>query len=182
MSAEWTFTKPPQYKEVTTLLADPHAISLQTIRSNEKSITLVVRVSQRIAQCPRCQHTSTRVHSHYVRHVADLPWHGVAVRMELHTRRFFCTSEICTQQIFCQRLPSVAVLYACHTARLNDALTFIGFIIGGEAGARLARELGMTASPDTLIRRIRQATLPEVQPPVALGISACQNHRGIDFK
>jgi hypothetical protein len=29
------------------------------------------------AACPRCQSAATRVHSHYERTVADLPWSGV---------------------------------------------------------------------------------------------------------
>jgi transposase len=164
--------------EVTALLADPQAITLETIRSNEKSLTLIVRVSQRPAQCPRCNCTTARVHSRYVRRVADLPWLGVAVRLELQTRRFFCANTLCTQQIFCERLPSVVARYTRRTARLNEALTFIGFLIGGEAGARIARELGMTTSPDTLIRRIRQSVLPQVPTPRVLGVDDWAKRKG----
>ena len=156
--------------EVTTLLADPRAIRLETIRSGQKSLTLVVRVVQSDAKCPRCERASAHVHSRYIRRVADLPWLGVAVRLELHTRRFFCLNTLCTQHIFCERLPSIVARYARRTARLNDALTFIGFIIGGTAGARIARELGMSASPNNLIRRIRQAAMPQAPTPRVLGI------------
>lgn len=164
--------------EVSTLLADPHAIRLETIRSFEKSLTLVVHATQPRAGCPRCARSSTRIHSRYVRQLADLPWHGVAVKLELHTRRFFCQNDLCSQQILCARLPSVVAHYARKTRRLNDALTFIGFIIGGEAGARIARELGMTTSPDTLIRRIRQAAIPEVSTPRVLGIDDWAKRKG----
>jgi transposase len=61
---------------------------------------------------------------------------------------------------------------------LNDALTFIGFIIGGTAGARIARELGMTTSPDTLIRRIRQSATPEAPIPRVLGIDDWAKRKG----
>jgi transposase len=44
--------------------------------------------------------------------------------------------------------------------RLTAALELIGFALGGEAGAQLARELSLTVSPDTLLRRLRHA-LPE---------------------
>lgn len=40
----------------------------------------------------------------------------------------------------------------------QSALELIGFAIGGEAGARLARELGFTVSPDTLLRRLHQTS------------------------
>ncbi len=164
--------------EVTTLLADPCAICLETIHSSEKSLTLVVRVVQPTAQCPRCDRTSARVHSHYLRRVADLPWLGVAVRLELQTRRFFCTNTLCTQHIFCERLPSVVARYARRTTRLNKALTFIGFMIGGEAGARIAQELGMTSSPDTLIRRIRQSTPLATPTPRVLGVDDWAKRKG----
>ena len=85
-----------------------------------------------------------RVHSCYLRRVADLPWHGIAVRLELHTRRFFCVNELCQRRIFCERLPSVVAAYARKTVRLIAALELIGFALGGEAGARLAREHATT--------------------------------------
>ena len=164
--------------EASTLLADPHAIRLETIRSAEKSLTLVVRAVRCRAECPSCRRVATRVHSRYVRCIADLPWQGVAVRLALHTRRFFCGNSLCTRRIFCERLPAVVARYACRTARLNDALTLIGFITGGEAGARLARQLGMSVSPDTLIRRIREAPLPATTTPRVLGIDDWAQRKG----
>ncbi|MEJ7575909.1 MAG: transposase family protein [Pyrinomonadaceae bacterium] len=74
--------------EVSTLLADPHAIRLETIRSSEKSLTLVVRAVRRGSECPRCSRVATRVHSRYVRRVADLPWHGVAVHLAVLQKMF----------------------------------------------------------------------------------------------
>lgn len=104
-----------------SLLADPHSIYLERIVSSDKSLTLVVRTKRRAATCPQCAQSSRRVHSRYVRHVADLPWHGVAVRMELHTRRFFCTQDACAQHVFCERLPQVVAVLARRSTRLNDA-------------------------------------------------------------
>jgi transposase len=63
----------------------------------------------------------------YVREVADLPWMGCAVRLELHVRRFFCTNQDCARQIFTERLPNVVAPYARRTTRLSDILTLIGF-------------------------------------------------------
>src|ERR1041384_2338764 len=137
-----------------TLLADPAAIRLEKIIQHKSSLTLVVRVTQPVAQCPRCHRPSTRVHSYYTRKVADLPWHGVAVGLRLRTRRFRCRNSLCTKRIFCERLPRVVAYYARKTVRLNEALTLIGLLLGGEAGARAARKLAMATSPDTLLRRV----------------------------
>jgi transposase len=80
---------------VATLLADPTCLRLERVLSSTALITLVVRTTATSVACPRCSTASRRVHSHYVRTVADLPWHGVSVRLELHARKFFCPSDEC---------------------------------------------------------------------------------------
>ena len=122
----------------STLLADLRQLRLQCINASEQTITLIVTTIQPRASCPRCHQSSTRIHSRYARTVADLPWLGIAVRLELHTRRFFCRHPVCAQQIFCERLPAVVAPYARRTLRLAHALQALGFALGGEAGARLA--------------------------------------------
>ncbi len=166
---------------VSTLLADPTAIQLAKIVAGVHTVSLVVKATQHRANCPRCQRPSTRIHSRYRRKVADIPWHGVAVCLELHTRRFRCTNVLCPQSIFCERLPAVVAHYARKTARLTDALRLIGFAIGGETGARAASQLGMTASPDTLLRRIRQAVFKEQETPRVLGVDDWAFRRGCRY-
>src|SRR5215218_8803291 len=104
------------------LLADPTSIRLEKIIQHPSSLTLVVRAIRREAECPRCHRLSTRVHSYYTRKVADLPWHGVAVRLELRTRRFRCRNSLCTKRVFCERLPRVVPYYGRKTVRMDDAL------------------------------------------------------------
>lgn len=62
--------------------------------------------------------------------------------------------------------------------RLNTALELIGFALGGEAGARLAGKLGITVSPDTLLRRLRQATRKETPAPCIIGVDDFALRRG----
>src|SRR5437773_2582286 len=126
-----------------TLLADPIAIKLEYIKATNGSITLVVKTRASVSHCPVCKIPSSRTHSRYERQVADLTWQGVAVLMQLQTRRFFCDNTDCRRRIFCERLPNLVAPYARKTLRLNEALELIGFAIGGEAGARAAIELGM---------------------------------------
>src|SRR5947209_6610904 len=95
---------------VATLLADPTCLRLERIISSAVSLTLVVRTTAPAAACPRCGAASARVHSRYVRKAADLPWHGVAVRLELHARKFFCAGGDCPQRVFTERLPRVVAL------------------------------------------------------------------------
>jgi len=161
-----------------TLLADPTAIRLEKIIQHDSSLTHVVKTAQPQAECPRCQRPSTRVHSYYRRAVADLPWHGVAVKLELRTRRLRCKNSLCTKRVFCERLPRVVAHYGRKTVRLDDALRLIGLLLGGEAGARATHKLAIKASPDTLLRRVRAAVPPCAPTPRVLGVDDFAFRRG----
>jgi len=80
----------------------------------------------------------------------------------------FVCSRPCPQRIFCERLPAVVAPYARRTRRLAHVLQVLGFALGGEAGARVARALMMCTSPDTLLRCIRRAMLPTPATPRVL--------------
>src|SRR4051812_50202454 len=75
-----------------TLLPNPAELRLDYLISESNAVTVVVQTAREAVPCPDCQHPSRRVHSHYTRALADLPWNGIAVRLRLHTRRFFCSS------------------------------------------------------------------------------------------
>jgi len=170
--------------DVSTLLADPSAISLDTFVSRQNLIIVRVRAVQKAVCCPLCNEPSSSLHSRYVRQVADLPWHGVAIRLELHTRKFRCRNKLCWRRIFCERLPKVVRSYARQTVRLNSALTLLAFALGGEAGARTASELKLTVSGDTLLRRIRSSSVQtnsSVKTPRVLGVDDFSFRRGISF-
>lgn len=160
------------------LLADPAAIRLEKIIQHPSSLTLVVRSTQPQAECPRCHRPSSRVHSYYTRSVADLPWHGVAVKLELRTRRLRCRNSLCTKRVFCERLPQVVAYYARKTVRLDDALRLIGLLLGGEAGARATVKLAIATSADTLLRRVRATVKPCAPTPRVLGVDDFAFRRG----
>ncbi|HWQ35239.1 MAG TPA: ISL3 family transposase [Blastocatellia bacterium] len=153
-----------------TLLVAPQLLKLDRIVSQAGSVTLFVRSIQAQALCPDCRQPAVRIHSRYERTLADPPWEGIAVMIRLQTRRFFCDQAECPQQIFCERLPELAARYARKTLRLNETLRLIGLLVGGEAGAQIAGELGLSVSPDTLLRRIRSVAAPEMTTPKVLGV------------
>jgi transposase len=57
-------------------------------------------------------------------------------------------------------------------------LELIGFALGGEAGARIARELGLTVSPDSLLRRLHQSSKGEPATPRIIGVDDFAFRRG----
>jgi transposase len=133
-------------------------------------ITLVAVTVSPQAACPVCGTLASRVHSQYIRSFADLPCLRLPVRLNLHTRRFFCEAPECPRKIFTERLPKVAAPSARRTLRLIEALREVAHDGGGELGARLARSLGMPVSADTLLRDLAQHPAAEPAAPRVLGV------------
>jgi transposase len=61
---------------------------------------------------------------------------------------------------------------------MNEAHALLGFLMGGEAGARATQKLAMPTSPDTLLRRVRQAKPPAAETPRVLGVDDFAFRRG----
>ena len=139
----------------------PKGLELESLSVGTGHVSICVGSGAKRYICPVCGHGSSKMHSHYSHTILDLPWHGICVTLKVRARRFFCDQPSCERKIFCERLPEVAPL-ARKTSRLEEALLAIALELGGRAGARLALELGIVAARDTLLRRIRGASLPEV--------------------
>src|SRR6266700_2767558 len=157
-------------KSCPSLLPDPSCLQLMRLEADEQSLVAIVETNLSEALCPLCQCRSESIHSRYIRLVADLPWAGWAVRLELHVRRFFCQNKECQRGIFTERLPGVVAPYARRTTRLTDLLTLIGFAMGGEAGNCLVERRGLEASPETLLRLVGKAEERQVPTPRVLGV------------
>ncbi len=161
-----------------TLLPKAPGLKLQDVAINTEMVSLSVESTYPSAACPVCGQKTARLHSRYLRTLADLPWGGRSVRLSLRVRRFRCTDAGCPRRIFAERLPSVVEPYARKTTRLHEILELFGFALGGEGGTRLLRRLGMKASPSTLLRYVRGS--PEVAHPQphAVGIDDWAFRRG----
>ena len=153
-----------------TLLPDPTCLHLLQLEAEGTVITATVTATAPDAKCSVCASRSEKVHSRYVRVLADLPWMNCAVRLVVHTRRFFCTNTDCQRKIFAERLPGVVAPYAHTTLRLAEVLTLIAFALGGEAGSRLGQEMGLLTSPDTILQLIQRAPEKEYPIPRVLGV------------
>lgn len=160
------------------LFLGKESLQLQRLEVEGNHVSLFASTTTKAATCPICGGASERVHSHYSRTISDLPWHGTPVTLYLRIRRFFCVQHGCRRVIFAERIPEVAGNYARKTDRLESALSAVGFALGGEAGSRLAEELGLISSPDTLLRRIRSTPLPDTARVRALGVDDWAFRRG----
>ena len=120
-------------------------------------ITLRVRSTQATAPCPLCTTSARRIHSHYARTLADLPWAHYRVRLQLRVRKWFCPNTSCKRRIFTERLPTIAAPWAWRTLRLAQRLVALGIALGGKAGVRLGHQWDLAVSRNTLRRLLRRA-------------------------
>ena len=145
-------------------------LNLISVRADANAITLAARTSSSVAHCPVCAKQSLRVNSRYTRTLADLLWQGVPVTLHLHVRRFFCEEVNCHRAIFAEHLPGVPAHYARRTERLDGWFTHVCFALGGEAGSRLLKDLGVVVSGETLLNHIRSTHLQDHQTPRVLSV------------
>ena len=156
----------------------PAALQVVQVLPAPDRITILTAPKPSSGACPLCAAVSSRVHSHYTRTLADLPWQGHGVTVQVRARRFRCATVGCLRQVFAERLPGVAPSWSRRTARLGDIQRHIGFALGGEPGSRLAARLSMPVSGDTLLRLV-QATEREPPPsPRVVGIDDWAWRRG----
>src|SRR5215213_10733369 len=164
-----------------TVLPAPKLLNLISVRAGANAISLAARTSSRVARCPLCAKQSLRVHSRYTRTLADLPWQGIPVTLNLHVRRFFCDEMSCHRAIFAERLPGLAAHYARGTEQLDGWFTHVSFALGGEAGSRLLKDLGGVVSADTLLNHIRSMRLPNRETPRVLSVDDFAFRRGTRY-
>jgi len=103
------------------------------------------------------------------------------VKLVLRVRKFFCKAPSCERRIFTERLPGVVAPRARTTERLTVLLQAVAFALGGEAGARLAKCIGLTTSPATLISLIRRTPLLDPSPARFLGVDDWAKRKGKNY-
>jgi transposase len=135
-------------------LPEPELLVLEAVEQIERDIVFRVR-SRGTPRCPSCSGSEVSYHSTYVRRLRDLPWQGQPVQVQVKTRRLRCRNRHCPRKIFAERLPGVAAPQARETDRLTQTLRRVGYVLGGLPGSCLLRQMGMIASRDTILRRVK---------------------------
>jgi transposase len=161
-----------------TILPDADTLHLEALLTEGEAVTVVASTARESACCPDCGRASWRVHSRRRRVIADLPWQGLAVRLELRFRRFHGDAPTCERVTFTEPTPTVARRYARRTARLATVVEAVACAVGGEGGARLLAALGIVLSADTALRAIAAAPLPAHPTPRVLGVDDWAKRKG----
>lgn len=164
------------------LLPGPSCLRLTRISTDATHIRLNLTATRDRVSCPSCALLSSRVHEYYTRTVADLPWAGVPVLLQLSVRRFVCTYSDCPRRTFSESLPEVVAPSARRSVRLTDEQRQLGLQIGGSVAARVAQRQGMPGSPSTILRLVRRTPVAERVTPTLLGVDEWSYRRRLDFK
>ena len=144
--------------------------AIDLVRTVDTTLVIEAHTTSPAMCCPDCGQASRRIHSRYRRLLHDLPIVDQSVRLLLQVRRFFCDISTCTRRTFTEQLPDLAPFRAQRTPRLTHRLGVLGFANGGEAGARVSRQLQMGVSGDTLLRIMRATPSPTHPTPQILGV------------
>lgn len=132
---------------------------------------ITVRHSGKASCCPGCGAQSGRIHSRYLRRLADLPLAGRPVRLVVVARRFRCDAVLCSSRIFTERFDDgVLAPWARRTERLDYVVHHLGVALGGRPAACFAQRLMLPVSNATLLRVVRRRGRPAFAPPSVIGV------------
>jgi transposase len=157
---------------LTRLLPGAFLLHFDAWRMDDTATQLTIEMTstQTLVYCPTCRFPTRRVYSRNGRRVADLPWGPWRVVLHLRVRKFFCANGRCPRRIFTERLLPLVAPWVRRTQRLMRWLAHIAVALGGTAGARLSRALGLPVSRHTLLRLLRRLPLPTFATPQVLGV------------
>jgi len=169
----------PMARSLRSSTLVPGGLEFIAAETGDAQVIITVRPKTADAACPDCGQGARRVHSRYLRRLADLPLSGRSVGLRLVVRRLRCDGADCGRQIFTERL-DVAAPWARRTARLDALAYHLGLALGGRPAASFAKRLLLPVSNDTLLRLVRRRGAPAFVPPRAIGIDDWawkRNHR-----
>jgi transposase len=165
-------------EDLATLL--PHLALLRLDRLFLKGAGLRIEAATTTspAVCPGCGAASARVHSRYLRRLADTGLGGREVVLLLTVRRFFCDRASCVKQTFVEQVPGLTARHARHTRPAEQVVLSVAMTLGGRAGARLTGRLAVPVSRMTLLPVIRRVPDPPAVAPAVLGVDDFAQRRG----
>ncbi|MCC9705493.1 ISL3 family transposase [Streptomyces sp. MNU76] len=156
-------------------------VVLENAVADGELVIVRARASAERAACPACSTTSGRVHSRYVRRLADTAVGGRHVVIELQVRRFRCRDRACRQATFAEQVDGLTFRHGRRSAGLQTVLQKVAVMLAGRAGARLADTLAVRASRSTLLRLIRRLPEPEAHTPRVLGVDEFALRKGHNY-
>ena len=126
-------------------------------------LTILCRSRITAPLCPDCGRPSSRRHSSYPRRLADLPWQGRRVQVEVQVRRLRCGRPGCTHRIFAARLAE-RIGTPVIPARLSLDLSNVGVV--GQGAEALWGEL-----VPSMAERVHDGVVSGQQPVAEMALT-----------
>lgn len=120
--------------------------------------------------CPAYGRESARVHSRYVRTLADVAVGGRPVLIGLSVRRLFCDSPGCGRRTFAEQVEGLTVRYQRRSPLLQHLVETAGVLLAGRGGARLLQILNVSLSRTAVLFQLMRMPLPSTSTPRVLGV------------
>lgn len=161
----------------------PHLAGVKIERVEVATDGILVRAEPKAASaaCRRCEQSSRRVHSRYVRRLADVAVGGRTVSIRVKVRRFVCENASCAARTFVEQVEGLTARHARRSLPLRRLLEAIGLALCARAGVRLAAKLGVAVSRNGLLRLLRALPDPPVTTTRILGVDDFALKRGHGF-
>ena len=134
------------------------------------TLRISARCSQPSAACPGCGVDSSRVHSRYLRSIADAAVGGQNTVINLTVRRFFCDAAGCPKKTFAEQVPTLSYRYGRSTLQMRRVHEPVRLALAGLAGARLTETMAVGLGRDAMIRPVRALPDPPVGTVRVLGV------------
>ncbi|WP_369228372.1 ISL3 family transposase [Streptomyces sp. R39] len=131
------------------------------------------------AWCTECGISSDRVHSRYVRRLADRAIGGRAVRIGLSVRRLYCENPACSKVTFAEQVDGLTVRYQRRTPLLQKVVETVGVLLAGRGGARLLGLLNTPLSRTSVLFQLMRVPLPAGMTPRVLGVDDFALYAGV---
>src|SRR6266481_3185764 len=121
--------------DLSSFLGFPPTLAVDTVEQSAEGLVVSLHATTSTVSCPTCGTAGSRVHSRYLRTVADLTCVGQRLILKLLVRKWVCPLDSCPQRIFAEPFAGVVRRYARMTDRLIKALQSIGVTTNGADGA-----------------------------------------------
>ncbi|MET7784774.1 transposase family protein [Streptomyces sp. NPDC005388] len=156
-------------------------VVIENVVPDGELVAVRARAAAERAVCPACGTRSSRVHSRYVRRLADSAVGGRPVLIELQVRRFRCGQTSCRQATFAEQVDGLTVRHGRRSTGLQRVLERVAVMLAGRPGARLSQDLAAGVSRSTLLRLIRRLPEPETSTPRVLGVDDFALRKGHNY-
>lgn len=103
---------------------------LEEITCEGRILFLTVRREAQMGKCPDCSQDSRKVHSRYIRTLADVSFMDYAVMLRVQVGRFFCSNPACARTTFAEAFANLTAPYARRTNRQVNRLRAIAKELG----------------------------------------------------